>query len=170
VVNKELRTILKSIGKRANGRSLTLKLNSHIFFDVLEDKKVIFDNFKEKINNDWLKFKLKNKKRIIKKTYSSFFFQHFDELLTFYLQNFWGYDTNSLKLIVKEKISDNNLFLEYSYNLSPEEKEIFKEFAEDFKDNVDGVSSPSGFLYMIIAILGVVLRRLLDEKFHIEKA
>jgi len=167
VVNKELRTILKSIGKRANGRSLTLKLNSHIFFDVLEDKKVIFDNFKEKINNDWLKFKLKNKKRIIKKTYSSFFFQHFDELLTFYLQNFWGYDTNSLKLIVKEKISDNNLFLEYSYNLSPEEKEIFKEFAEDFKDNVDGVSSPSGFLYMIIAILGVVLRRLLDEKFHI---
>ena len=167
MVNKELRTILKSIGKRANGRSLTLKLNSHIFFDVLEDKKVIFDNFKEKINNNWLKFKLKNKKNIIKKTYSSFFFQHFDELLTFYLQNFWGYDTNSLKLIVKEKISDDNLFLEYSYNLSPEEKEIFNEFAEDFKDNVDGVSSPSGFLYMIIAILGVVLRRLLDEKFHI---
>ena len=167
MVNKELRAILKSIGKRANGRSLTLKLNSHIFFDVLGDKKVIFDNFKEKINNDWLKFKLKNKKRIIKKTYSSFFFQHFDELLTFYLQNFWGYDTNSLKLIVKEKISDDSVFLEYSYNLSPEEKEIFNEFARDFKDNVDGVSSPSGFLYMIIAILGVVLRRLLDEKFHI---
>ena len=169
MVNKELRTILKSIGKRANGRSLTLKLNSHIFFDVLEAKKNLFDSFKEKINQDWKKFKLKNEKktRVIKKTYSSFFFQHFDELLTFYLQNFWGYDTNSLKLIVKEKISDNNLFLEYSYNLSPQEKEIFQEFAEDFKDNVDGVSSPSGFLYMIIAILGVVLRRLLDEQFHI---
>jgi len=169
VVNKELRTILKSIGKRANGRSLTLKLNSHIFFDVLKDNKVIFDNFQEKINKNWKEFSLKNKNknRIIKKTYSSFFFQHFDELLKFYLQNFWGYDTNSLKLIVKEKISDDNVFLEYSYNLSPEEKEIFNEFAEDFKDNVDGVSSPSGFLYMIIAILGVVLRRLLDEKFHI---
>jgi hypothetical protein len=167
VVNKELRSILKSISEHAKGRSLTIKLNSHIFFDVLETKKNFFNKFKESINKDWKDFKQKNENRVIKKTYSSFFFQHFDKLLRFYLQNFWGYDTNSLKLIVKEKISDENLFLEYSYNLSPEEIDVFNEFAESFKDNVDGVSSPSGFLYMIIAILGVVLRRLLDEKFHI---
>ena len=167
MVNKELRAILKSIGEHAKGRSLTLKLNSHIFFDVLEAKKNIFDKFKESINRDWKEFKLKNQTRVIKKTYSSFFFQYFDELLTFYLQNFWGYDTNSLKLNSKEKISDDNLFLEYSYNLSPEEKEIFNEFAEDFNDNVDGVSSPAGFLYIVVAILGVVLRKLLDEKFHV---
>ncbi|MBY9009979.1 MAG: hypothetical protein KGD74_08960, partial [Candidatus Lokiarchaeota archaeon] len=98
MVNKELRAILKSIGEHAKGRSLTLKLNSHIFFDVLEAKKNIFDKFKESINRDWKEFKLKNQTRVIKKTYSSFFFQYFDELLTFYLQNFWGYDTNSLKL------------------------------------------------------------------------
>jgi hypothetical protein len=165
VVNKELRGILKSIGEHAKGRDLTIKLNSHVFFEILEAKNNVFNKFKERINKDWKEFKLKNQNRIIKKTYSSFFFQYFDELLTFYLQNFCGYDTNSLKLIVKEKISDENLFLEYSYNLSPEEKEIFNEFAEDFNDKVDGLTTPSGYLYSVIAILGVVLRKLLDEKF-----
>ena len=171
MVNKELRTILKSIGEHSKGRDLTIKLNSHVFFEILEAKNIAFDKFKEKINRDWNAFKLKNKHRVIKKTYSTFFFQHFDELLTFYLQTFCGYDTNSLKLIEKEKISDDNLFLEYSYNLSSEEKEIFNEFAEDFKDNVDDITSPSaspsGYLYMVVTILGVVLRKLLDEKFYI---
>ena len=167
MVNKELRTILRSIGAHSKGRDLTMKLNSHVFFEILEAKTIVFDKFKEKINQDWKKFKLKNQNRVIKKTYSSFFFQHFDELFTFYLQTFCGYDTNSLKLIVKEKISDDNLFLEYSYNLSPEEKEVFNEFARDFKDVVNGVTTPSGYLYLIIAILGIILRKLLDEKFYI---
>ena len=167
MVNKELRTILRSIGAHSKGRDLTMKLNSHVFFEILEAKTIVFDKFKEKINQDWKKFKLKNQNRVIKKTYSSFFFQHFDELFTFYLQTFCGYDTNSLKLIVKEKISDDNLFLEYSYNLSPEEKEVFNEFAGDFKDVVNGVTTPSGYLYLIIAILGIILRKLLDEKFYI---
>ncbi len=167
MVNKELRTILKSIGAHSKGKDLTMKLNSHVFFEILEAKTIVFDKFKEKINQDWKKFKLKNQNRVIKKTYSSFFFQHFDELFTFYLQTFCGYDTNSLKLIVKEKISDDNLFLEYSYNLSPEEKEVFNEFARDFKDVVNGVTTPSGYLYLIIAILGIILRKLLDEKFYI---
>ena len=171
MVNKELRAILKSIGEHTHGRALTIKLNSSVFFDILEAKNNIFIKFKEEINQDWKEFKLKNQSRVIKKTYSSFFFQHFDALLKFYLQNFCGYDANSLNLIVKEKISDSSLFLEYSYNLSLEEKEVFKEFAETFKDNVDGITSPSaspsGYLYMVITILGVVLRKLLDEKFYI---
>jgi len=171
VVNNELRAILKSIGEHSKGRDLTIKLNSHVFFDILEANNDVFTKFKEKINKDWKEFKQKNQNRVIKKTYSSFFFQYFDKLLKFYLQNFCGYDTNSLKLIEKEKISDDNLFLEYSYNLSPEEKEVFTEFAEDFKDNVDGITSPSaspsGYLYMVISILGVILRKLLNEKFYI---
>ena len=166
--NKELRTILKSIGEHSEGRNLTIKLNSHVFFDILKAKHNVFNKFKEKINQDWKQFKLKNKNRVIKKTYSSFFFQYFDEILTFYLENFCGYDTNSLELIEKEKISDENLFLEYRYNFSPEEKEVFNEFAEEFNDKVDGLTTPSGYLYLIISVLGVVLRKLLgDEKFYV---
>ncbi len=83
------------------------------------------------------------------------------------MQNFCGFDTNFLKLIVKEKISDDNLFLEYSYYLSPEEMEFFNEFAESFKDTSDGITSPFGYLYLVVAILGVILRKLTQEKFYI---
>ena len=142
-------------------------MNSHVFFDILKSKGALFSDFKEGIRKEWEQFKLKNQKRIIQKTYSTFFFQYFHNYLNFYLHNFCGFDTNFLKLIVKEKISDDNLFLEYSYYLSPEEMEFFNEFAESFKDTSDGITSPFGYLYLVVAILGVILRKLTGEKFYI---
>jgi len=167
MVNKELLTILKSIGEKVKGKELTLKMNSHVFFDILESKNNSYKEFKEEIKKKWEHFKLKNQNRIIKKTYSAFFFQYFEEYFKFYLQNFCGFDTNSLELIEKEKISDEQLFLEYSYYLSPEEQDYFKEFSESFKDSADGITSPFGYLYLVVAILGVILRKLLGEKFYI---
>jgi hypothetical protein len=167
VVNKELLTILKSIGERAKGKELTLKMNSHVFFDILDSKNNSFLEFKEEIKKEWKQFKSKNQKRVIKKTYSTFFFQYFHEYFKFYLQNFCGFDTASLNLIIKEKISDDQLFLEYSYYLSPEEQDYFKEFSEKFKDNANGITSPFGYLYLVVAIFGVILRKLLEEKFYI---
>ncbi|MFX0077248.1 MAG: hypothetical protein ACFE96_17530, partial [Candidatus Hermodarchaeota archaeon] len=105
--------------------------------------------------------------RIIKKTYTTFFYQFFHDYFKFYLQNFCGFDTSSLKLIMKEKISDEQLFLEYSYYLSPEEQNFFKEFSENFEDSADGITSPFGYLYLVVSILGVILRKLLGEKFYI---
>ncbi len=139
-------------------------MNSHVFFDILKSKGALFSDFKEGIRREWEQFKLKNQKRIIQKTYSTFFFQYFQKYLKFYLQNFCGFDTNFLKLIVKEKISDDNLFLEYSYYISPEEMEFFNEFAD--KDTSDGITSPFGYLYLVVAILGVILRKLTGEKFY----
>jgi len=167
LVNKELLTILKSIGEKAKGKELTLKMNSNVFFDILESKNNSFKEFKEEIRKEWEQFKFKNQNRIIKKTYSTFFFKYFHEYFKFYLQNFCGFDTNSLELIIKEKISDDKLFLEYSYYLSPEEQDYFKEFSETFKDSADGITSPFGYLYLVVAILGAILRKLLEEKFYI---
>jgi uncharacterized protein YfkK (UPF0435 family) len=167
VVNKELLTILKSIGEKARGKELTLKMNSHVFFDILESKNNSFKEFKEDIKKEWEQFKFKNEKRLIKKTFSTFFFKYFQEYFKFYLQNFCGFDTTSLELIIKEKISDDQLFLEYSYYLSPEEQDYFKEFSENFKDSADGITSPFGYLYLVVAILGVILRKLLEENFFI---
>ncbi len=167
MVNKELLTILKSIGEKARGKELTLKMNSHVFFDILESKNNSFIEFKEEIRKEWGQFKSKNQNRIIKKTYSTFFFRYFHEYFKFYLQNFCGFDTNSLDLIIKEKISDDQLFLEYSYYLSPEEQDYFKEFSKTFNDSADGITSPFGYLYLVVAILGVILRKLLEEKFYI---
>ncbi len=150
------------------GKELTIKMNSHVFFDILKSKGALFSDFKEGIRKEWEQFKLKNQKRIVQKTYSAFFFQYFHKYLEFYLQNFCGFDTKSgLKLIAKEKISDDHLFLEYSYYLSPEEMDYFNEFAECFKDTSDGITSPFGYLYLVVAILGVILRKLTQEKFYI---
>jgi len=142
-------------------------MNSHVFFDILKSKGALFIDFKEGIRKEWEQFKLKNQERIIQKTYSTFFFQYFHIYLKFYLQNFCGLDTNSLKLIAKEKISDDHLFLEYSYYLSPEEMGSFNEFADSFKDTSDGITSPFGYLYLVVSILGVILRKLTQEKFYI---
>ena len=167
MVNKELLTILKSIGEKAKGKELTLKMNSHLFFEILESKNNSFKEFKAEIKEDWEQFKFKNQNRIIKKTYSTFFFRYFPEYFKFYLQNFCGFDIDSLDLIMKEKISDDQLFLEYSYYLSPEEREYFQEFSETFNDSTDGITSPFGYLYLVVSILGVILRKLLEEKFYI---
>ena len=167
MVNKELLTILKSIGEKAKGEAFTLKMNSHVFFNILESKNNSLLEFKEVIKKEWEKFKILNQNRIIKKTYSTFFFQYFHNYFKYYLQNFCGFDTSSLKLIIKEKISDDQLFLEYSYTLSPEEQDYFREFSENFDDGADGITTPFGYLYLVVAILGVVLRKLLKEKFFI---
>ena len=167
MANKELLTILKSIGEKAKGKELTFKNNSQIFFDILESKNNSFIEFKEEIRKEWEQFKFKNQNRIIKKTYSTFFFSHFHEYFQLYLQNFCGFDSNSLNLIIKEKISDDQLFLEYSYHLSPEEQKYFKEFSEIFSDNTNGIASPFGYLYLVVAILGVSLRTILEEKFYV---
>lgn len=165
MVNKELQTILKSIGEKVKGKELTFKKNSQVFYGMLESNNNSFSEFKEEIRKEWEQFKLKNQKRVIKKTYSTFFFSHFHTFFKKYLQNFCGFDTNSLDLVMKEKISDDQLFLEYSYSLSPEEQEYYKEFSEQFNNNGNGIASPFGYLYLVVAILGVNLRMLLKEKF-----
>ena len=167
MADKELLTILKSIGEKVKGKELTFKRNSRIFFDILESNNNSFKEFKEKIRTEWEQFKVQNQNRIIKKTYSTFFFRYFHDYFKFYLQNFCGFDTNSLELSLKEKISDDQLFLEYSYSLSLEEQEYFKEFNETFSNGTNGVASPIGYLYLVVAILGVNLRRLLKEQFYI---
>jgi len=47
--------------------------------------------------------------------------------------------------------------------------ESFNKFAESFKDtsSSDGVTSPFGYLYLVVSILGVILRKLTGEKFYI---
>ena len=167
MANRELLTILKSIGAKAKGKELTFKRNSQIFFDILESNNNSFKEFKGKIREEWEQFKFKNQNRIIKKTYSTFFFSYFHDYFKFYLQNFCGFDTNSLELTIKEKISDDQLFLEYSYSLSLEEQKYFKEFSETFSGGSNGVASPIGYLYLVVAILGVNLRSLLEEQFYI---
>jgi hypothetical protein len=163
----ELSNILELIRENFKGDRFTLKITSNIFFDILKQNEDKFNKFKQKIKLEWDEFRLKNQRRIITKTYSSFFYQKFHEYFKYFLQNFCGFNIDSLDLVIKEKISEGTVFLEYNYYLSNEELEYFNEFKRKTNNHINGIASPFGYIYLIVSILGVVLRKQLQEKFHI---
>ncbi|MFX1401115.1 MAG: hypothetical protein ACFE8V_07675 [Promethearchaeota archaeon] len=163
----ELNTILELIGDNFKGERFTLKINSNIFFDILKKNKVIFNNFKLKIISEWEEFRIKNQRRVITKTYGTFLYQKFHDYFIYFLKSFCGLDINSIELISKEKISEDSVFLEYNYHLSNEELQYFDELKRKVNNHINGVTSPFGYIYLIVSILGAVLRKLLNEKFHI---
>ncbi|MHA1669245.1 MAG: hypothetical protein ACTSV5_01575 [Promethearchaeota archaeon] len=123
--------------------------------------------FQNEIQFKWEEFKLQNKTRVIKKTYTTFFYLHFNEFFQNFLEKFCGFDSNSLGLIIKEKVSEDNLFLEYNYKMSSEEARSFKEFGQNYGDIINGITTPTGYLYIVVSILGVILRKLLKEPFYV---
>ncbi|MFX0020505.1 MAG: hypothetical protein ACFFAF_17410, partial [Candidatus Hermodarchaeota archaeon] len=165
--NIELSNILELIRKNFKEDRFTLKLTSNVFFDILNQNEDKFNKFKQEIKSEWEQFRIKNQRRIIAKTYSTFFYQKFHEYFKYFLQNFCGFNIDSLDLVIKEKISEDTVFLEYNYSLSNEELEYFNEFKRKINNHINGITSPFGYIYLIVSILGVVLRKLLQEKFHI---
>ncbi|TFG17623.1 MAG: hypothetical protein EU531_02660 [Promethearchaeota archaeon] len=164
---KKLKDILEVIGNEAKAKGLTLNLKSNIFFEILNENNINFSKFKSIIISEWEDFKTKNQSRLIKKSYTTFFYQTFHQYFEHYIHEFCGFNQNQLKLINQEKISDNDLFFEYTYSLSKEEITEFSYFSNNNKDNLNGLTSPFVYLYLIISILGVVIRKLLQEKFFI---
>jgi hypothetical protein len=167
VLTKELKNILDILGNEAKTNGLTSNFNSHIFFETLNKDDISFSKFKSIIISDWEDFREKNQKRIIKKSYTTFFYQKFNKYFVNYINEFCGFHQEQLELINREKISDDNLFFEYKYYLSNEEIMQFNAFSNNFEDKLNGITSPFGYLYLIISILGVVIRNLIQEKLYI---
>jgi len=163
----KLTDILKYLGDHIKRKGLSLKLNSSAIFDIIKDQAEKYQNFKTTVKSEWEEFKRRNQNRIIKRTYTAFFYQNFPHYFKSFLNDFCGFNEKSLILIIKEKVSDDNLFLEYTYYLSEEEERNFYDLSKKLEDHSDGITSPSGYLYLVVSILGVILRKLLQEKFHI---
>lgn len=167
VLTKELKNILEIIGNKAKTNGLTSNFNSHVFFEILNKDDISFSKFKSIIISDWEDFQEKNQKRLLKKSYTTFFYQTFHKYFVNYINEFCGLHREQIELINREKISDDNLFFEYNYYLSKEEIVQFNVFSNNFEDKLNGITSPFGYLYLIISILGVVIRRLIQEKLYI---
>lgn len=167
MVKKNLKDVLDLIGNSAKNNGLTLKFNSNIFFEILNENSINFSKFKSIIISEWQEFQNKNNKRLIKKSYTTFFYQTFHKYFENYLNEFCGFNSEQLELLNREKISDDNLFFEYKYYLSNEEISQFEIFSKALGDKLNGITSPFGYLYLIISILGVIIRKLLQEKLFI---
>lgn len=149
------------------GEGVSLKLNSSSFFSILKSHEYELEEFQNQIQFKWEEFILQNKTRVIQKTYTTFFYLHFNDFFQIYLEKFCGFDSTSLDLIIKEKVSEENLFLEYNYKMSSEEARSFKEFGKNYGDIINGITTPSGYLYIVVSILGVILRKLIKEPFNV---
>ncbi|TFG23199.1 MAG: hypothetical protein EU532_13690 [Promethearchaeota archaeon] len=161
-----MQEILENMGEKLKLEGMSLKLNSNSLFNLLNSTSQL-DKFQIEIASKWDEFKKLNQQRIIAKSYTTFFYLHFDDYFHTFLNEFCGFKATSLKLIQKEKVSIDNLFLEYRYALSQEEMRNFKEFGQNYGDIINGITSPTGYLYLIVSILGAILRRATKENFYV---
>ena len=163
--NKDLVAILEFFEEKVKGLGFDLKLETSVFFEIIEKKKESFKEFQHTITLKWDEFNQKNQNRIIKKTFTTFFYDNFHDFLKYFLQTFFGFNVNLLELKNKEKISDEFLFLEYTYYLTPEEEEAFQNISRKFESEVfHGFSFPMGYLFFLIRFLGLVIRRTIQEQ------
>jgi hypothetical protein len=164
----ELVTTLELIEEKVKGLGFDFKLETGVFFEILERKKENFKEFQNEIILKWDEFSQKNQERIIKKTFTTFFYDHFHNFFKFFLQKFFGFNEDSLKVMNKEKISDEFLILEYKYFLSSEEEEYFQKISRKFESEVFfGFSFAMGYLYFLIRLLGMVMRKTIHENIFI---
>ena len=168
MVNKELSDILGFLEKKIKGQDFGLRFETDVFFEILERNKEKFKDFQDDISLKWEEFNQKNQKRIIKKTFTTFFHENFHDFFSYFLQNFFGFNESSLKLIIKEKISEKILFLEYNYFLSSEEIDYFDRTTKDFEGELlNGFTFPTGYFYFLVRILGIIIRKTIQEKIFI---
>ena len=166
MAGSNLQEILESMGEKLKLEGMALKLNSNSLFNLLSSTSQL-DKFQIEISSKWDDFKKQNQQRIIAKSYTTFFYLDFDEIFRTFLNEFCGLKSKSLKLVLKEKVSNENLFLEYSYDMSKNELDNFKEFGQNYGNIINGITSPTGYLYLIISILGGILRKNTKQNFYV---
>ena len=140
-----------------------LKMHKKVYFNILEKNKERFEELLDLIRSKWVEFKKSNKKRVIKKTFTSFLYINFHEFFKFYLQNFFGFDGDSLELIIKENVSDDTLLIEYDYHLSFEEIAQYENISKKVGGNLYGLLFFTGYLYILIAVIGILIRKTIGE-------
>ncbi|MFX1311670.1 MAG: hypothetical protein ACFFHD_03520, partial [Promethearchaeota archaeon] len=166
--NTELYKILDFFKERISRREHNPRSEMGIFSEILNKKREQYEEFTKEIKLKWDDFNHKNEERIIKKTFTSFFYNNFHEIFKDFIYKFFGFDKNSLEIIIKEKISDKILFLEYNYYLTREEKNYFDKTSKDFKVGIFySFSFTTGYLYFLIRLLGITIRKTIQEKLFI---
>jgi len=91
VAYKELKYIFKNLQERVNKQDFSIKSVNRLLFEILEKNNAKFEEFKNDIRLKWEEFEKKNRNRVIKKTFTSFFYENFHELFSYFLNVFFGF-------------------------------------------------------------------------------
>ena len=165
---KELKHIVENLVNSTNNQDSSINAINNVLFGLLEKNSNKYEEFKNDIRLKWDNFKKKNQNRIIKKTFTSFFYENFHDLFSYFLHVFFNFDENSLELFSKEKISEKIIFFEYNYLLNPNEEKKFINISDEFQVEIlYGFSIITGYLYFIVRLLGMVIRNAIQENVFI---
>lgn len=165
---KELKYIIENLQERVSTLDFNIKNFNIVLFEVLENKSPLFEEFKKDIRLRWEAFEKKNKNRVIKKTFTSFFYENFHDLFSYFIEVFFGFKKNSLNLFNKEKISDEIMFFEYNFLQNLNEEDIFVKISKEFKVEIlYGFSLITGYLYFLVRLLGIVIRKTIQKRIFI---
>jgi len=164
LANKDLSEVLDFYGKKIKGQVFNLKKEKKTLFELIKTKEELYEEYIERIKSNWDEFKLKNQERVIKKTFTSFLYQDFDDYFKFFIHNFFGLDQNSLEMVIKEKLSDTNLIIEYNYHISPVESELFDQLSKKIEGNLYSSLTITGYLFFVVSVLGIIIRESIQEK------
>ena len=167
LVNNELKEIMKFLDDKVEGKDFILAFNNKTFMNIIDRKKKEYNEFQEVIKSRWQDFNLNNKKKVVKGTYITFFYDNLNDFLRKCLTTFYGFDENSLKFLNVEKISDSNLITECEYYLSPEEGKILNELVMKIGEHQYPFEYYVGYLFFAISCLGLILRTIIQENFFV---
>ncbi|TFG07085.1 MAG: hypothetical protein EU539_05870 [Promethearchaeota archaeon] len=167
MVSKELSDILGIFRERFSDEIFNAKMHKLVYLNLLKNKEEKFEEFKDLIRNKWLKFKSKNERRTIEKTYAPFLYSNFHELFQQYLQDFFAFNADALELVIKEQISKKTLLIEYNYHLAPEEIKEYNELSKKIKGNLYGLLFFTGYLFFLVGMIGRLIRETIKEDLHI---
>lgn len=161
---KELKYIVENLQNRANAQDFSINTINNVLFEILEKNHTKYEDFKNDIKLKWEVFKKKNQNRVIHKTFTTFFYNNFNELFSYFLTEFFSFNENSLELFSKEKVSEKIIFFEYNYHLNPNEEEIFINISDEVQvDILYGFSIITGYFYFIVRLLGMVIRDVIRD-------
>ncbi len=168
MVYQELQDILEILQGRTIERDYNLNIINNVLMEVINKKKDKFKEFKQDIKLKWEHFKQENQNRIIKKSFTSFFYNNFHVFFKYFLHFFFGFNEQSLELIIKEKFSDKIISFEFIYDLTEQEEKYLDLISHQFEVNIlYGFSFLSGYLFFLIRLLGIEIRKSIQEKFFI---
>jgi hypothetical protein len=166
--SKELVGILDFLEDRVKGLGFDLKLEKSVLFEIVQSKEEQYREFQDNVRSEWNSFQNKNQKWVIKKTFTTFFYDNFHDFFNSFLHIFFGFKNYSIKLLNKEKISDKILFLEYQYLMTLEEVQNYEKTIKDPSiKSVFGFSFPINYLYFLIRLFGMIIRKTIQEKIFI---
>jgi hypothetical protein len=159
-----LNRILNFLGEKIKDQGFHLNIKANVFFEIVNQKSERYKKFKKNIESEWETFIVERNDHPKKKTYTHFLYIKFDEYFRFFIREFFGLNQNqSLNLISKEELSEKNLIIEYSYKISKNELQSFKNLSEKLKNNVYNLSFPTAYLFFVVALLGITIRKTINE-------